>query len=40
MDRATRKLVIRIVDIETAEVVNQIPSETVLRVSEALSLLD
>jgi uncharacterized FlaG/YvyC family protein len=40
MDRATRKPVIRIVDIETEEVVSQIPSETVLQIAEALSLLD
>jgi len=37
MDRATRKAVVRIVDKQTHEVVDQIPSEYVLRMAEELN---
>ena len=39
MDHGTRQPVMRIVNVETKEVVAQIPSETVLRVAEVLRAL-
>jgi flagellar protein FlaG len=36
MDRGTKRMVIRLVDQKTGEVIRQVPSETVLRLAEAL----
>jgi flagellar protein FlaG len=36
IDRATKRVVVRLIDKETGEVIRQVPSETILHLAEAL----